>query len=382
MQPAPEQIIRRYLEGHGGEVEVPAGDLRTTWRLQQFTPDGQQRIEKALREAGITVSPQLQGLGEDDQVTLRLTEEERHGDERLVIDPPPWASFAQTLEPEADRQAPTAEDEGKQPAAPVTPEEGHGGPATAAAAEDEEQGRVQPEAAYEEERGPEPAVAREEEQRPPEGPAVAPEEEQHPPEGPAVAHQEEQLQAQSAGAEKEQHPPAPPAPPEDEEQRPAPPAEAERREDGAPAEKRKRRSVFDMFGLKSPSSIAATQGVGPGAKRRRSSLLIWTLLAAVVMVAFVISALTCTPDLFAEEGCATSHVRGAVITVAVWLAGLLVIPRIQQGATGPAAPGRDDGADAGDPLESLRRLGELRDQGVVSDDEFQQKKAELLKRIE
>ena len=34
-----------------------------------------------------------------------------------------------------------------------------------------------------------------------------------------------------------------------------------------------------------------------------------------------------------------------------------------------------------DVMDSLERLGKLRDQGVVTEDEFQQKKAELLSRL-
>lgn len=38
-------------------------------------------------------------------------------------------------------------------------------------------------------------------------------------------------------------------------------------------------------------------------------------------------------------------------------------------------------SDGGDPLEALQRLGELRDQGVITADEFDTKKAELLGRV-
>ena len=42
--------------------------------------------------------------------------------------------------------------------------------------------------------------------------------------------------------------------------------------------------------------------------------------------------------------------------------------------------GRAVGHDAS-PLEQIERLGELRDKGFVTDEEFQAKKAELLKKI-
>ena len=36
---------------------------------------------------------------------------------------------------------------------------------------------------------------------------------------------------------------------------------------------------------------------------------------------------------------------------------------------------------AADPLEQLHKLGELRDAGLVTDEEFEAKKAELLRRV-
>jgi hypothetical protein len=46
----------------------------------------------------------------------------------------------------------------------------------------------------------------------------------------------------------------------------------------------------------------------------------------------------------------------------------------------PARTGANTGANS-DPLEQLRKLGELRDAGVLSEDEFATKKAELLARL-
>jgi hypothetical protein len=45
----------------------------------------------------------------------------------------------------------------------------------------------------------------------------------------------------------------------------------------------------------------------------------------------------------------------------------------------PAAPG--PGLSSLDPIEQLRRLGELRDAGVVTEAEFAAKKAEVLRRL-
>ena len=41
----------------------------------------------------------------------------------------------------------------------------------------------------------------------------------------------------------------------------------------------------------------------------------------------------------------------------------------------------NDGANHGEPVEQLRKLGELRDAGVLTDAEFETKKADLLSRI-
>ena len=46
----------------------------------------------------------------------------------------------------------------------------------------------------------------------------------------------------------------------------------------------------------------------------------------------------------------------------------------------PKLPAPDGNAEE-DAMEALERLGKLRDQGVVTEDEFQQKKAELLSRL-
>jgi hypothetical protein len=47
----------------------------------------------------------------------------------------------------------------------------------------------------------------------------------------------------------------------------------------------------------------------------------------------------------------------------------------------PAAPPVDDHGAASDPIEEIRKLGELREAGLVTDEEFLAKKTELLRRI-
>jgi hypothetical protein len=44
-------------------------------------------------------------------------------------------------------------------------------------------------------------------------------------------------------------------------------------------------------------------------------------------------------------------------------------------------PGAEETSPVADPLEAIRRLGELRDSGLISSEEFEAKKAELLARL-
>jgi hypothetical protein len=61
------------------------------------------------------------------------------------------------------------------------------------------------------------------------------------------------------------------------------------------------------------------------------------------------------------------------------LAAALELVRAARPAGPPPAPPVEPPSD--DPLELLRRLGELRDRGVIDRAEFEAKKAELLRRI-
>lgn len=58
----------------------------------------------------------------------------------------------------------------------------------------------------------------------------------------------------------------------------------------------------------------------------------------------------------------------------------LVLDYDRPSAAGPAPPG-DAAAAMPDPTDQLRKLAELRDLGVISPDEFESKKAELLSRL-
>ena len=68
----------------------------------------------------------------------------------------------------------------------------------------------------------------------------------------------------------------------------------------------------------------------------------------------------------------------AAVIVGIGLTIVVLARRTAPGGTG-GQPGTD--GSAGDPVEQIRRLAELRDQGLLTEDEFQAKRTELLGRI-
>lgn len=87
-------------------------------------------------------------------------------------------------------------------------------------------------------------------------------------------------------------------------------------------------------------------------------------------------------------------ILGVLIVIgAVVVGGVLIIVSLARRAappgpgrsaqtTDPVAPARPGGgAGQIDPVEQIRRLAELRDQGLLSEEEFQAKRTELLGRI-
>jgi signal peptidase I len=97
---APQDVIRRYLDEQGGSAQVPAHNLLTTWRLDDFSPGGCERIGSALAAAGVEADPPLPTLQRDSLVTLRVAPP-RGAPPRV----PPWGL------PEDDEQAPGEADE-------------------------------------------------------------------------------------------------------------------------------------------------------------------------------------------------------------------------------------------------------------------------------
>jgi hypothetical protein len=73
MSQRPEQLIRDYLEEHGGAVVVSARHLVTTWELERWTAAAKERVGGALASVGVETDPPLGGTRRDDPVRLYLT---------------------------------------------------------------------------------------------------------------------------------------------------------------------------------------------------------------------------------------------------------------------------------------------------------------------
>jgi chromosome segregation ATPase len=68
----PEQVIRRYLDDHGGSVDARVDHLRVSFHVDELTPAAQTSIAEALERVGIRAEPPLGRLAPDDRLSLRL----------------------------------------------------------------------------------------------------------------------------------------------------------------------------------------------------------------------------------------------------------------------------------------------------------------------
>jgi Protein of unknown function (DUF2510) len=99
----PQGVIRRYLDQHGGTVQVPAYNLLSTWEVPDFEGGSRERIAQALRDAGIETDPPLSQVQRDTKVTLRVRDE--------PVSTPPWGApkeETQREEAQKDRSEVTA----------------------------------------------------------------------------------------------------------------------------------------------------------------------------------------------------------------------------------------------------------------------------------
>jgi len=73
-KPKPHEVIRKYLDSHGGSVEVQVDALLASWKLDELTDEGRRAIERDLTEGGLGIRPPLAGLGPEDAVTVYTVE--------------------------------------------------------------------------------------------------------------------------------------------------------------------------------------------------------------------------------------------------------------------------------------------------------------------
>lgn len=67
----PAQVIRDYLEGHGGSVEVHVDEIARAWRVEGLGDQDRARISAALASAGVETDPPL--LEADDHARVRVS---------------------------------------------------------------------------------------------------------------------------------------------------------------------------------------------------------------------------------------------------------------------------------------------------------------------
>ena len=68
----PEQIIRRYLDDHGGEVDATVHHLLVSFHVEPDDESGRALIRRRLSQAGITVEPPIAGLEPDQAIRLSV----------------------------------------------------------------------------------------------------------------------------------------------------------------------------------------------------------------------------------------------------------------------------------------------------------------------
>lgn len=74
MSDSPEQVIRRYLDQHGGETNATVGHLLSTFGIDEDDHSGRDRIKDALSRAGVGMDRPLPFLDKDQDIRL-FTEE-------------------------------------------------------------------------------------------------------------------------------------------------------------------------------------------------------------------------------------------------------------------------------------------------------------------
>ncbi len=93
---------------------------------------------------------------------------------------------------------------------------------------------------------------------------------------------------------------------------------------------------------------------------------------------------TCETGPFGTTDCNEAENQKTGITLVIWIVGFFLLSAIGNAGRGASGPGAQSPAPSkeDDPLGQVGKLAELRDQGAITEAEFDEKKAALLKRIE
>ena len=77
MNEPPEQVIRKYLDEHGGQTEARFEHLLTSFGVEPADEQGRERIGRSLASAGIGVDRPLADLDGDDPIRLSVATTKR-----------------------------------------------------------------------------------------------------------------------------------------------------------------------------------------------------------------------------------------------------------------------------------------------------------------
>ncbi|MEX2253362.1 MAG: hypothetical protein WD649_04355 [Thermoleophilaceae bacterium] len=70
----PHEVIRKYLDSHGGSAEVQVDALLASWKVDELTDESRRTIEQGLSTGGLATRPPLAGLRPEDAVTVYVVE--------------------------------------------------------------------------------------------------------------------------------------------------------------------------------------------------------------------------------------------------------------------------------------------------------------------
>ena len=74
MEAAPEHIIRRYLDAHGGRADATVGQVLATFHVSPGDRDGRRRVVDALAAVGVVLDPPPDDLGREAKLVVQLAD--------------------------------------------------------------------------------------------------------------------------------------------------------------------------------------------------------------------------------------------------------------------------------------------------------------------